>query len=304
MSCGQTNECLSITGKLRLESPWQPKTQQRHFDAITDGRCWRVRLYDPTPSTNSSILGEEYGTDGQSVYDVTLYDTNYTGPTLFAGTDGVIVTNVGRWKSKNNASVTVLPGNIPAPRGTLIEFVWLAYLSGCELKQREANSVSELPPLYGGPEEAHFVEYKEPARWLLSPKFPFSPSQLVFFGAGMYGFSTEMGVHRLVPRQAFTNLAFVVESRTNSGAWDVPAKFSFLGFRLLPELDKRKTSISFMVTGETMALALVPPPSSFLPAIPSSPAVLDWRLDSGKGTTYYVSNRWFSAEEVKKRSRR
>jgi hypothetical protein len=302
LSCGQTNECLSIIGSVRLESRLLSKTWQRQFEAITDGRRWRVRFPDADRPTNSPPFWQEYGCDGQSVYAVTLYDTNYTGPRLFADKDGISVRNFSGRKPRNNATAKVIPGSIPMPNW-LIEYVWLAYLSGCELTQLEAHSVSVLPALYGGGNETHHLTFKEPARWVLSRDFPYNPSRLEFFGGGMYSFSAKLGEHRTIPSQPFTNLALVVESTTNSGAWTVPARFSVIAFRPLPSAGSGAAAVSFTGRGETIAITRVPPPNSFLPAVPSSTSVEDWRLNVEEFTSYYASNRWFGPEEVKSRGR-
>ena len=300
LSCGQTNECLSIVGEVRVELRVVPRTQQQKFEAITDGLCWRVRITESAPPKDGPPFWQEFGSDGQSVYAVTYYDTNYTGPSLFAGRDGLITTNTTHRRSRNNASAKVIPGTIPMPV-SLIEYIWLASLSGCELKHLEANAVSGLPALYAGGSETDHITLREPARWVLSREFPFTPSRFEFFGGGTYGFSEEKGTHRIIPSQPFTNLALTVESTTNSGAWTVPAKFSFNAFRAPSSSDPGTSAVVFSGRGNTIAITKVPRPNSFLPLVSSSTSVQDWRLNADRATTYYASNRWFTPEEVKRR---
>jgi hypothetical protein len=302
LSCGQTNECLSIRGEVRLESQLFPITQRQEFEVITDGVRWHMRVFNPNPPTNSPPFRQEYGFDGQSVYAVSFVDTNYTGPRYFGSKDGFILTNFSGRKPTNNGTARIIPGSIPRP-SSLIGYIWLAYLSGCELKQLEANAVSELPDLYVGGNEADHLNSREPARWVLSRDFPFSPARLEFFGGGMYGFSEKLGTHRIVPSQPFTNLALVVESTTNSGAWTVPARFSFMAFRP-PSTDNGASTVGYIGRGVAIAIARVPPPKSFLPTPPSSTRVEDWRLNTEEPASYYVSERWLSIEEVKRRDRR
>jgi len=307
MSCGQTNECLSIVAEMRLEilshpqAPQQPPRthQQQRFAILTDGTSWRVEILDFERSTNSQVSRVEYGCDGENVYGVTTYDTNYAGPRLVAR-NGMIVTNAGGRPPRNNGSAKVLPGRIPMPE-SLLGYIWLAYLSGCELKQLEANSVFELPALYSGGMETHHLTFREPARWVLSGGFPFTPSRSEFFGGEIYGYSKEFGLTRHATSQPVTNLALVVESTTNSGAWTMPARFSLALFG--PPFGTNGPWLAARGIGETISIARVPRPHSFLPAVPSSTSVIDWRFDP-EPKTYYASNRWLSLEEAKRAGRR
>jgi hypothetical protein len=180
-------------------------------------------------------------------------------------------------------------------------YIWLAYLSGCELKQLEALSVFELPALYSiAIDETHHLNFREPARWALSREFPFVPSRLEFFGGDNYGFLPQKGLQRFSSRP-FTNLALVVQSTTNSGAWTIPARFSLAVFG--PPFGTNGAWLASRGNGETISIARVPRPISFLPAVPSSTIVHDWRVDPDP-KTYFASNRWFSLEEAKKAARR
>jgi hypothetical protein len=203
LSCGQTNECISIVGEIHMESPIFPVSRHERFRLIMDGKCWRVWI--PNQKTDLRSLGSEYATDGQTVYSVSSINTNYSGPIeIFTG-KGVIKTNAVPGRSRNNASAQLWSGYMPDhvfPIGSL----WLTYLSGCELKRREANSNFELPVYYGGPEIEHFNDYSEPARWKLTAQFPFCPKQLEFFGGGVYGWSKDNGWVRRMPSSPFTNM--------------------------------------------------------------------------------------------------
>jgi hypothetical protein len=180
-------------------------------------------------------------------------------------------------------------------------YIWLAYLSGCELKQLEANSVFELPALYSGGLETHHLTLREPARWALTREFPFTPSRLEFFGGEVYGYSKDMGLVRHATSRPVTNLALVVQSTTNSGAWTIPARFSLAVFG--PPFGTNGAWLASRGNGETISIARVPRPISFLPAVPSSTIVHDWRFDPDP-KTYFASNRWFSLEEAKRADRR
>src|SRR5688572_21081592 len=75
LSCGQTNECLSILAEVRFQS--RPLTQRQKFEAITDGLNWRVRLLESSPPSEGPALRQEWGSDGTCVYAVTYYDPDY-----------------------------------------------------------------------------------------------------------------------------------------------------------------------------------------------------------------------------------
>jgi hypothetical protein len=285
LSCGQTGECISIVVEVSRDflpplEAQQPKTKQRQkFQIITDGSGWRIRILEADPPMHAGFLRQEFGSDGESVYAVTTFETNF-------------MSGVGGGRVKNNGSATVLPGRIPMPSFS-IEYVWMAYLSGCELKQLEAGSIFELPPLFSvALKENHHMSFKEPARWTLSKNFPFSPSRLEFFGDGTYGW-TPQGVQRFSSRP-YTNLALSVEGTTNSGAWTVPAKFSSAVYG-----PPAGSWISSTVKGVTKEISRIPRPFSFLPAVPSSTHVLDWRFEPVK--SYSASNKWFSLDEIRER---
>ena len=122
LSCGKTHECISIIADVRLEflpfprmqqpSPINP--QQQRFQILTDGVNWKVDLLGLEQVANSPVSRREYGCDGENVYEVVSYDTNYAGPRV-AIKNGVMVTNAGGRLPLNNGSAKILPGRVPMP---------------------------------------------------------------------------------------------------------------------------------------------------------------------------------------------
>ncbi len=306
-TCGQTNECLWIAGTIRIEPqpPFNTRVPARtnRFEALTDGLLWRIKMFPVDEATRLSFAYFEAGTDGESVYRISAFNTNDVRGEPLVWPNGIVVTNRGPWTSRTVAGGVVSEGVIPPQSGSQVEIIWAAWLSGCVLKDQDKDSVFELPPLYGG-DEGSFNRVTEPVRWTLSAKFPFVPSLLAFYGAHDYGFggSPEPKPMRIKPDSPYTNWMMQVQSVTNLGAWTVPATCTF-GYYMQPAQPGGPARLSTTGTGTTTRVERRPWTTNFLPAVPGMAHVTDWRIHSKGPVTYYVSNQWFSVEQVMRNRR-
>jgi hypothetical protein len=304
LSCGQTNECISIVGELHKESPlfssgskFERFVAPERFHLITDGRSWRIRIPE---GNDSQVIEREYATDGQAFYCVSAYNTNYSGPIQVSTKSGLITTNAVPGRSRNNASAKLFPGAMPSEVSTVMN-LWLVYFSGCELKKREAASHYELPPYYSG--AVSQLGYSEPVRWKLSDGFPYCPKRLEFFGGGIYGWSPENGMSRRVPPSPFTNMNLFVDKMTNFGSWTIPVSFKFTSYQS-PDGTNDAPRVVLTVRGETTEIVRIPHPGSFLPTVYPATSVDDRRFDPEQPKSYYISERWLTPEEAKNEWRR
>ena len=93
-----------------------------------------------------------------------------------------------------------------------------------------------------------------------------------------------------------------VQSVTNLGAWTVPAACTFAMYA--PRLPGEPSRLTVTGAGATTSVERRPWITNFLPAVLPATPVTDRRFHSKYLTTYYVSNQWFSVEQVLRNRRR
>ena len=300
--CKRTNECLWIEGELKMDSPFVTNSQDRRFEAVTDGVLWRARLLNP--QTNESVLYWEHGTDGEVVYHATAFNTNFQGTTFEVRKDGTFRTNVGGFRSATTATAVISKTALPTEGDSQMTSLWLAYFSGCHLASMEEAGRSELPPLYATPLEEFGLGQSMPqvaASWALSGAYPHAPTWLVLKGGPTFGMAPNGKINTIPGPRETTNLLFSREGEVSAGGWTVPAKFTVSSFApgTATAQSPATPKLLFSVKGLTTSIKSIGLTNHFLPALTGRTRVFDHRIHKDRIATYLASNQWPSALEMK-----
>jgi hypothetical protein len=287
--CVPSQSCLSISGYLESEFFSNERTRtnrvfRRSFELLSTGPEWRMIIRDSDWGSNSIRSRWEIGSDGSTIVEMLIYNTNWVGEQelQIPQKGGTVVKKQirGPYRHQNNANAELRFGSVPPPTmyDSFASIIWLAYCSGCYFSQ----SKTSIPPVFYGASSEAFVDLTFPATVTVSSDSPNVPLTITSLNPGVrYLVDPKEQLVQLPLDSPFTNFVYSVAAITNVGEFSVPAQFEVLVFgESTVSIKSSRANVSML--SKTLCRfntgRIVPKPEVFLPQGVDNTLATDFRV--------------------------
>jgi len=161
------SETYEIKGSMTYElgNPDGQSFQQlpgmfRDFHVVVKDCTWNIKMWNPTPGLNGSILGWEHAWDGVYLYKVVRFDQ----------------------KNPNANNATCIIEKCEVPRDGPGAHAWMALASSCVLDTAPRGLLLPITPMDNVTEHLQYLKWK--ASWQRSDSPPYLPTNVNYYDPG------------------------------------------------------------------------------------------------------------------------